>query len=273
MDQFRQVLADTGLHDLGYTGNPFTWSNGQGGESNIVERLDRALATETWQNIYPEYKVHHLPRLQSDHAPISISVTLNGRQNSQSRARRKKIFRFEKIWLEHEKCEEIITQAWQHADGGSWSDKLLNCSQALSAWDKNEFGNVREKIVKLEKKIVKLQACPQTETVIEECEQNFKYAIKSATTARQKDLEIHKIGKVHHPFGIPQHCFSSLKYLRKCNHAPAKKIEHGKPCGNSESLLESNIFFGEHAPLTTHKSSDGSTSLPIDPLCQICGED
>ncbi|KAA3453673.1 reverse transcriptase [Gossypium australe] len=43
MEEFRQVLEDCQLADLGYSGNWFTWERGNLPETNIQERLDRGV--------------------------------------------------------------------------------------------------------------------------------------------------------------------------------------------------------------------------------------
>ena len=45
MQEFREVLLQYGLVDLGFQGNIFTWSNGREGEGFVQERLDRAYGT------------------------------------------------------------------------------------------------------------------------------------------------------------------------------------------------------------------------------------
>jgi hypothetical protein len=40
MEQFRNVLKDCGLSDLGFLGPKFTWTNGQQGGNYMQERLD-----------------------------------------------------------------------------------------------------------------------------------------------------------------------------------------------------------------------------------------
>ena len=55
-----------------YRGAAFTWTNGQGGERLVLERLDRAMATVAWNTIYPKAAVLHLLRINSDHNPILL---------------------------------------------------------------------------------------------------------------------------------------------------------------------------------------------------------
>ncbi|KAK6151112.1 hypothetical protein DH2020_016044 [Rehmannia glutinosa] len=143
MDQFRQVLTDNGLHDLGYSGNRFTWSTGQGNENNILERLDRALAMESWRDDHFDYQVIHLPRIHSDHAPLSITLDATNRR--------------------------VINHAWTDPINTNWHEKIQNCTQPLTEWDKTKFGNVRKRMANLEKKIELLQTLPQTDKVIQEC--------------------------------------------------------------------------------------------------------
>ena len=50
---FRQTFFDLGLCDLQAKGQHFTWTNGHGDESFVMERLDRAFATVDWINSYP----------------------------------------------------------------------------------------------------------------------------------------------------------------------------------------------------------------------------
>lgn len=42
----RDVMDHCKLEDLHYVGYPFTWTNNQGGEKNVQERLDRFMANE-----------------------------------------------------------------------------------------------------------------------------------------------------------------------------------------------------------------------------------
>lgn len=62
------------LMDVGFHGNPFTWSNVREGLALICERLDRALLNCTWLDSFPSIKVIHLPKTHSDHCPILVTT-------------------------------------------------------------------------------------------------------------------------------------------------------------------------------------------------------
>lgn len=57
MRAFRDALEDNKLHDLGWNGEKFTWSNLHGDETFIKERLDRAIAKLACSEAYHEARV------------------------------------------------------------------------------------------------------------------------------------------------------------------------------------------------------------------------
>ena len=103
--EFRRVVYDCQLHDLGFTGNPFTWVTTRSG--GVKERLDTVLATNGLKEMFNNARVTHLDPLKSDHVPILIG--LDGTPNLRRSNRR--AFRFEKFWVDHEDCESIIQEA------------------------------------------------------------------------------------------------------------------------------------------------------------------
>jgi hypothetical protein len=60
MANFRDVLADCELLDLGFTGVPWTFDYKQKGDRNVNVRLDRVVASLGWSNWFPVAKVLHL---------------------------------------------------------------------------------------------------------------------------------------------------------------------------------------------------------------------
>ena len=66
MKEFRDVLDECGLMDLGYVGDKFTWRGKRAG-GLVLERLDRAVASNGWFPRFPGSKVQHLRTHSSDH--------------------------------------------------------------------------------------------------------------------------------------------------------------------------------------------------------------
>ena len=60
MMDFREVLSHCDLHDLGFSGLPWTYNNNQGGNRNVRVRLDRGVANTDWSALFPDAAVQHL---------------------------------------------------------------------------------------------------------------------------------------------------------------------------------------------------------------------
>ena len=95
MEAFKNVLEDTGLEDLGFSGPWFTWERGRTTENVVIERLDRSLSTRSWSNMFPEYGVYHLTSSVSNHKPLLISTE---RKNENRQKSGRKRFHFEAMW-------------------------------------------------------------------------------------------------------------------------------------------------------------------------------
>lgn len=76
MIAFRDALTVCELVDLGFSGVPYTYDNGQLGNKNVRVRLDRACADEKWQDLFPATQVVHLVTSCSDHCPLLIQLTI-----------------------------------------------------------------------------------------------------------------------------------------------------------------------------------------------------
>ena len=59
MKEFHDVLDECGLMDLGYVGDKFTWWDKRAG-GLVLERLDKAVASNEWFSRFPGSKVQHL---------------------------------------------------------------------------------------------------------------------------------------------------------------------------------------------------------------------
>jgi hypothetical protein len=76
MMDFREVLSHCDLHDLGFTGLPWTYNNNQGGRRNVRVRLDRVVANTDWSLIFPNANVLHLFSASSDHKALLLLMEI-----------------------------------------------------------------------------------------------------------------------------------------------------------------------------------------------------
>lgn len=51
---FTEAVSDSGLVDLGFVGEKYTWERSRGSANWIQERLDMGLASQTWYNMFPQ---------------------------------------------------------------------------------------------------------------------------------------------------------------------------------------------------------------------------
>lgn len=72
MSNFREDLEEDNLHDLGWRGGKFTWSNKHGGQSFTKEKLDRTIANPQWFEMYKEFLVEGLAARSSYYKPIIL---------------------------------------------------------------------------------------------------------------------------------------------------------------------------------------------------------
>ncbi|KAL9667861.1 hypothetical protein QQ045_002230 [Rhodiola kirilowii] len=86
MDNFRRVLNDCNLSDLGFSGDPFTFSNHREGGAECRARLDRVLADDEWRKKFPRAAVTHVHLHASDHQLIVLET------DRRYRIKRKKLF-------------------------------------------------------------------------------------------------------------------------------------------------------------------------------------
>lgn len=112
---FTDTLNWCELRDVGFIEPCFTWLYHKADGGQIRERLDRALASFAWGVWFPEAKVYHITSSASDHSPILLRFFLKHKKRG-----RRKIFRFESMWLKDPKCEEIVKECL-----GGWKGACL----------------------------------------------------------------------------------------------------------------------------------------------------
>nr|POF08702.1 hypothetical protein CFP56_04820 [Quercus suber] len=111
------LLDLRGLCELEAKGQRYSWMNGRENEAFVMERLDKAYASIEWINSYPHYALQSHPILRSYHGSILLDFDLQ-------HPFRIRPFRFERMWLTHTNCKEIVEKAWKTHSVGSRAFKL-----------------------------------------------------------------------------------------------------------------------------------------------------
>ncbi|XP_074342552.1 uncharacterized protein LOC141680149 [Apium graveolens] len=120
LDGFNEVLAETGLNDLELYGHQYTWEKGRGTEAWLKIRLDRAMATGDWFELFPLARLYNLEGTPSDHSPIFMMPT------NRSSMGGKKWFRFENAWLTEPLCKYIVTDTWEAEGDGDKNTRYFH---------------------------------------------------------------------------------------------------------------------------------------------------
>ncbi|XP_038688673.1 uncharacterized protein LOC119987842 [Tripterygium wilfordii] len=131
---FVNWIFDQGLIDMGFSGPIYTWSRGSRECILKGTRLDRAICSGGWKEMFPTASIVHLPKHHSDHSPILIRFQEQDCDNCI------KSFRFQAAWLTHPDFQRLVRQVW---DGGqSVLENNSNIATALTGWNRNTFGNI-----------------------------------------------------------------------------------------------------------------------------------
>ena len=151
MHGFQKAVTDSGLFDLGMSGYQFTWERSRGSEDWVEERLDRALASNSWLHLFPKAKVSSLEASCYDHLPIFLDPNLV--VNSP----RIKKFRFENTWLREADCIEIVKGSWSSSVGMPIQSQIEACGSALLRWGNHFSRDFRARLLDCKKKMVLLR--------------------------------------------------------------------------------------------------------------------
>ncbi|XP_074318903.1 uncharacterized protein LOC141655738 [Silene latifolia] len=163
MNNFREAVDDCGLRDVTFEGHPFTFDNGQVGADNRQSRIDRAMVTENWQDLYPYARLIHMTKEWSDHSPLKL--ILDGREGQREGGRRP--FRFEQLWVGEEGCEEVVRRVWER--GGTDFPVLVNdCATELLEWKSINIGKIVKTLSKRRRRLQVLDGLDRTASVVQE---------------------------------------------------------------------------------------------------------
>jgi hypothetical protein len=159
MQSFRDVLESCNLHDLGYDGAKFTWTNCRYDGEFIKERLDRAVANSYWSTIFREVSVNVLAARSSNHKPIWVKYAVCGGEQAIYHRQ----FKFEAKWHLDKEYNTVLEEAWSHEEHGGTAlqvvqGKLDHYQRVLSRWSGKKFGSSNKLLKKKTKLLEELQS-------------------------------------------------------------------------------------------------------------------
>ncbi|KAL2900399.1 hypothetical protein RDABS01_025481 [Bienertia sinuspersici] len=105
--RFNYWINDLELLEVEFSGASHTWSSGNSVETWKSARLDRALCNGDWSCRFENAHVKHLPAIRLDHCPLLISPNGFAPLNALN-----KPFRFQGVWLSHEKFQDFVEEKW-----------------------------------------------------------------------------------------------------------------------------------------------------------------
>ncbi|XP_060959390.1 uncharacterized protein LOC133030609 [Cannabis sativa] len=137
---FQQAVNDCELQDLELIGHPFTWEKGRGTDQWIEVRLDRALCTKNWLELFPLDKLYNLELSTSDHCPIFLDLVDN------IPLVMKKKFCFENCWLREPLCHQVIKECWNFRSEFDIQEKIKYCGEFLIVWGEAYSGDFKKRL-------------------------------------------------------------------------------------------------------------------------------
>ncbi|KAL8129710.1 hypothetical protein V2J09_018865 [Rumex salicifolius] len=132
---FAEWIERLNLIDMGSCGSKFTWKKGVMQVSRKAKRLDRVLTNIQGRLQWEEAVVKHLPALSSDHNPLFLCFSGNGRGDKGRRP-----FRLEAAWIDHPQFLGFVREHWKSDKDPCAAVAILR--EDLLKWNKVVFGNI-----------------------------------------------------------------------------------------------------------------------------------
>nr|KYP35202.1 hypothetical protein KK1_043792 [Cajanus cajan] len=102
---FREAVMDSELVAIPLEGYNFTWTKSRGSPTQVEERLDRAMATQSWLNQFPDSRL------------INAVAA-----------------RFENAWLDEPGLSPLVEASWHRGHFPDILDRLKSCSKDMDEW-------------------------------------------------------------------------------------------------------------------------------------------
>ncbi|KAG5223795.1 endonuclease/exonuclease/phosphatase family protein [Salix suchowensis] len=144
MEDFPVCIQQAGLSSLPYTGQRFTWSNGQTG-TNANSALLQA---------WPAAHANFLPRLVSDHSPMTINLAQESKAHN-------KPFHFLNLWTDRDDFSDMVNGVWNQPVHGNpiyrFTTKLQLMRSTLRRYHNQTTSHISSRVADAKRKWIKGQ--------------------------------------------------------------------------------------------------------------------
>lgn len=108
-------------------------------------RLDRALISKAFNDLFTDTKLTNLEISTSDHSPIFLEpMTIIHVAVS-------RFFKFENAWLREPMCRQIVEEVWYRHEGRTLQEKLSECAIILQTWGNEITSSFKSRILQCKK--------------------------------------------------------------------------------------------------------------------------
>ncbi|XP_057811426.1 uncharacterized protein LOC131025643 [Salvia miltiorrhiza] len=153
--EFCKFIEDADFIESPTTGLYFTWSGRRFLPRHIESRLDRALFSSGFDDMWTNIVTHALPRLTSDHSALVL-------QCRDAAPPGKRSFRFLNMWVLHPDFHNLVHNSWSgdvdvRCPIFKVMFKLRRLCADLKTWNRTVFGHVDEQIVTYQAALLEIQ--------------------------------------------------------------------------------------------------------------------
>jgi exonuclease III len=146
---FNAIIESLDLRELVLSGRQFTWASRR--DIPTYEKLDRVLASVSWEQKFPLVSVRALTRSGSDHTPLLLD------SGEQAHHGNKVGFSFELSWLKRDGFYDMVAHQWNAIHCGKtpmevWQNKVRHLRNFLRGWARNEssvYKKEKERLLKI----------------------------------------------------------------------------------------------------------------------------
>uniref|UniRef100_A0A803NJP8 Reverse transcriptase n=1 Tax=Cannabis sativa TaxID=3483 RepID=A0A803NJP8_CANSA len=131
ISSFQVAVMDSHLIDLELRGYQYTWERSRGTNRNVEIRLDRAMVTQQWLDMFNEVSLTNLAFSSSDHSPIFLEPKIMVSGTTMG------LFRYENSWIREPLCAQIVTDVLHSNQHKHIMSKLDLCGKQFAIWGRS----------------------------------------------------------------------------------------------------------------------------------------